>query len=89
MLKLHPDQLQLSHRTPNIPCSKVGVKLPTNCKTPKFTQQIQQGFPGIRNSSRNLLAQNILLEKWQMGSEPTYIPPMSLTPLHLLKGCRI
>ena len=27
---------------------------PTNCKTLKFTQQNQQSFPGIRNSSRNL-----------------------------------
>ena len=44
------------------------LKLPTNCKTLKFTQQNQQGFPGIRsrNSSRNLLAQNILLksDRW-------------------------
>ena len=39
------------------------LKPPTNCKTLKFTQQNQQGFPGIRNSSRNLLAQNILLKK--------------------------
>ena len=26
MLKPHPDQLRLSHPTPNIPCSKVEVK---------------------------------------------------------------
>ena len=55
-------------------------KLPTNCKTPKFTQQNQQGFPGIRNSRRNLLAQNILLEKKQMCSQPTNIPPVSSPP---------
>ena len=56
------------------------IKLPTNCKTLKFAQQNQQGFPKIRNSRRNLLVQNILLEKWQMGLQPTYIPPASLPP---------
>ena len=49
------------------------LKLPTNCKTLKFTQQNQQGF--LELASRNLLAQNI-----QMGSQPTYIPPASLPP---------